>query len=334
MKPLSRRTFLHLAGGMALASTVPFHPAALGGMLGKIFSKPARPTPAITPNDEFYVTSYRSPPTIRVSQWELSLRGMVDHPRVWTYPQLLEYQTVSHIITLECVGNTVGGEFISTAKWEGIPLAYLLQEAGVSSSAHDIVFFGADGYSDSITLDRALHGDVLLVHRMNGVPLPQGHGFPARIIVPGIYGMKSVQWITEIEVVRKDYKGYYQKKGWSDEAVVKTMSRIDVPEHGALLRGREYSIQGIAYAGTRGIQRVELSMDEGKTWLPATLHEAQSPYSWVFWSFQWRIPSTGFQTVKVRAWDGQGNVQTGEEQDPAPDGASGLHTVTVSTQIV
>lgn len=333
MKSLSRRTFLQLAGGFALASTFPLPPSSLGGMLGQIFRKPATLTSAITPNEEFYVTSYRSPPTIRVNQWSLSLSGLIDRPQTWTYPQLLLHPTESRIITLECVGNTVGGEFISTAKWEGIPLNILLQRAGISSAAHDVVFRGADDYSDSITVDRALHGDVMLVHTMNGVPLPMGHGFPARIIVPGIYGMKSVQWLTAIEVVAKDYHGYYQKKGWSDEAVVKTMSRIDLPEHGSLIRGREYTVQGIAYAGIRGIQQVELSMDEGVTWKPATLRDPQSPYAWVFWSYQWPIPSSGFQTLMVRARDGEGSLQTEEEQEPAPEGASGIHSVTVSTQL-
>lgn len=333
MKPLSRRTFLQLAGGFALASTVPIPSYSLGGMLGQIFSKSATLTPAITPNEEFYVTSYRSPPTIRVDQWTLSLKGLIDHPRTWTYAQLLKHPTESRIITLECVGNTVGGEFISTAKWEGVSLAMLLQEAGVSSTARDVRFRGADEYSDSITVDRALNGDVLLAHTMNGVPLPQGHGFPARMIVPGIYGMKSVQWITDIEVVAHDYKGYYQKKGWSDEAVVKTMARIDLPEHGSLIRGRQYTVQGLAYAGTRGIQQVELSMDEGITWHQANLRDPLSPHAWVFWSYPWSIPSSGFQTLMVRARDGEGKLQTGEEQEPAPDGVSGIHTITVSTQI-
>lgn len=333
MKPLSRRTFLQLAGGLALASTLPIPTSSIGGMLGQVFSKPAILTPAITPNEEFYVTSYRSPPAIRVNQWALSLKGLVKHPRTWTYPQLLAHARESRIITLECVGNTVGGEFISTAKWEGISLKTLLHQAGVSSTAQDILLRGADDYSDSITVERALQGDVLVAHTMNGVPLPQGHGFPARIIVPGIYGMKSVQWLTDIEVVAQDYKGYYQKKGWSDEAVVKTMSRIDLPEHGSLIRGSDYRVQGLAYAGTRGIQQVELSMDEGTTWHQATIEDPLSPYAWVFWSYQWLIPSSGFQTLMVRARDGNGKLQTNFEQEPAPDGTSGIHSITVSTQL-
>ncbi|MEO5954631.1 MAG: molybdopterin-dependent oxidoreductase [Nitrospiraceae bacterium] len=142
----------------------------------------------------------------------LSIKGLVERPFTLDYAQLLAKSTVSQIVTLECVGNTVAGEFISTANWEGVPLKSLLEEAGVSATAYDVVFRAADGFSDSISLDRAMAGDLLIAHRMNGVPLPQGHGFPVRVIVPGHYGMKSVQWLTEIEVLDRAYKGTINKR--------------------------------------------------------------------------------------------------------------------------
>ncbi len=332
MPPFSRRHLLAIAGVTAVTlATRPI--AAAAGLLDRVFRRP-KPTltKSITPNDEFYVTSYRSPPTIRVNDWSLSIKGLVDRPITLTYQQLLAKPTVSQIVTLECVGNTVAGEFMSTADWEGVPLRSLLEEAGAVANAYDVVFRAADGFSDSIRFERAMAGDVMIAHRMNGVPLPLGHGFPARMIVPGHYGMKHVQWLTEIEIVTEDYKGYYAKKGWTDEAVIKTTSRIDLPEHGSTLKGLRQRIEGLAFAGIRGILQVEISTDEGEHWTPATLKPPLSPASWVFWSFDWIVPKPGRYTMLVRATDGADNLQTSIEQGPAPDGATGLHEVTVTVE--
>jgi len=312
------------------ASALPLPASSLAGVLDKLFHAPAKPRPAITPNDDFYVTSYRSPPDIRVDQWSLAVTGLVERPLTLTYPQLLARPAVSEIVTLECVGNGLAADAISTAQWDGVPLKSLLGEAGASAQAADVVFRAADGYSDSIPFPRAMSGDVLVVHTMNGVPLPRGHGFPARIIVPGIYGMKNVQWLTEIEVVEQDYKGYYQQKGWSDDAIVKTSSHVDVPGHGGVLKGREAVVQGYAFAGTRGIIRVELSTDGGESWREAALEPGLSPYAWRFWRYRWELPPPGRYSLVVRATDGTGRVQSSEEQAPFPEGAAGLHEITVS----
>jgi hypothetical protein len=142
--------------------------------------------------------------------------------------------------------------------------------------------------------------------------------------------MKNVQWLTGIEVVAEDYRGYYQKQGWSDDTTVKTTSRIDLPGHGETLEGREYLVRGLAFAGTRGISRVELSSDGGEQWAPASLAELLSPYAWRFWTYRWTIPGPGRYTLMVRATDGTGRRQSAEEEGPFPDGATGLHEVTVS----
>ncbi len=328
MRQFSRRDLLKLAGGIAMAAALPGQ--ATGGILDKLFRDPPSLRPAITPNDDFYVTSYRSPPDIRVDRWSLTVTGLVERPLALTYPQLLARPAVSEIVTLECVGNGLAADAISTARWEGVPLKVLLEEAGASPEAADVVFRAADGYSDSLPFSRVMAGDVLVAHRMNGVPLPRGHGFPTRIIVPGIYGMKNVQWLTEIEVVAQDYKGYYQQKGWSDDAIVKTSSHIDVPGHGGLLKGREALVQGYAFAGTRRIMRVELSTDGGESWREATLEPELSPSAWRFWRYRWELPSPGRYSLAVRATDGTGRVQSSEEQPPFPDGATGLHEITVS----
>lgn len=321
LKALGAGTLLHLLG--------PFNAGAgfFDRLLGPQIRKSTKP---ITPNEEFYVTSYRSPPTIRLNDWSLSLKGLVERPITFTYEQLIAKSVVTRIVTLECVGNTVGGEFISTAEWTGVPLRSLLEEAGIGAQAYDVVFRAADGFTDSIRLDRAMDGDVIIAHKMNGVPLPEGHGFPARAIVPGHYGMKSVQWLTEIEVVAHDYKGYYQQKGWAEEAIVKTMSRIDVPGHGSTVRGLQQKVEGITFAGLRGISQVEVSTDGGGHWAPANVAAPLSPYAWIFWNYDWTAPAPGRHTLVVRATDGTGSLQTAVEQDAAPDGASGLHEITLT----
>lgn len=325
----SRRTFLKAAGSLLLASALPA--PSLAGLLDRIFGHhEPKATKPITPNDEFYVTSYRSPPTIRINDWSLSIAGLVDRPITLTYQQLIAKPSVSQIVTLECVGNTVAGEFISTAEWEGVPLRSLLEEVGAHVNAYDVVFRAVDGFSDSIRFDRAMAGDVMIAHKMNGAVLPQGHGFPARAIVPGHYGMKHVQWLTGIEVVDQDYKGYYAQKGWTDEAVIKTMSRIDLPGHGTTIRGLHHRVQGLAFAGTKGIRLVEISLDDGEHWTTATLEPPSSPSAWIFWSYDWAVPAPGRYTMLVRATDGMGKVQTSIEQDSAPDGATGLHEITVT----
>src|SRR5262245_178536 len=324
----SRRAFLQAAAVIGL-SLLPVPVAA--GLLERIFGqREAKLTSPITSNEDFYVTSYRSPPTIRINDWSLSVSGLVERPMVLTYDQLMAKPSVFQVATLECVGNTVAGEFISTAEWIGIPLRSLLEESGAGESAYDIVFHGADGFSDSIRYERAMAGDVLIAHTMNGVRLPQGHGFPARAIVPGHYGMKSVQWLTKVEVVAHDYKGYYQQKGWTEDAVVKTMSRIDVPGHGSTVRGLQQKVEGLAFAGSRGIRHVEISTDGGNHWVRADVKAPLSPYAWIFWNYDWTVPAPGRHTLVVRATDGTGSLQTSVEQEPAPDGATGLHEITVT----
>lgn len=326
----SRRGFLQAAGGLLLAAILPGSAAA--GVFNRLFGQPEpKLTQPITLNEEFYVTSYRSPPTIRLNEWSLAINGLVEHPMTLTYDELLARPTVSQIVTLECVGNTVAGEFIGTAEWEGVSLRALLEEAGVSA-AYDVVFRAADGYSDGIRLDRALAGDVLIAHRMNGVPLPPGHGFPARLIVPGHYGMKSVQWLSAIDVVEEDYNGYYAQKGWTDEAIVKTMSRIDLPGHGTTITGFRQTVEGFAFAGVRGIQQVEISTDGGERWDLAALDVPLAPAAWRFWRYEWAVRQACRYTLLVRATDGTGKVQSSVEQDPAPDGAAGLHEITVTVK--
>ena len=333
MKQLSRRDVLKVAGGMALTSALPLSlpKQSFAGMWSQLFVEPKREVSPITPNEEFYITSYRTPPFVLAETWTLSIKGLVDRPMTMTYPQLLARPSVSEIVTLECVGNGVAGEAIGTADWGGVRLKTLLDDAGVDSKAYDVVFRAADGYSDGLTVERAMVGDVLVAYKMNGVTLPSGHGYPARIIAPGIYGMKHVQWLTEIELVTQDYKGYYQKKGWSDDASVKTMSWITDPQDGdSFVQGKTITIKGFAFAGTRGIRTVEITTNGGQSWNPTALQPEISPYAWVFWTYQWESKRKGDHRILARAIDGTGQPQSLIEQKPFPDGASGIQEVIVT----
>ena len=331
MKPISRRQLLQTTGSLALVSMIPSTRSPQAGMWSQLFGTSKHEVSPITPNEEFYITSYRTPPFVPADQWTLTIRGSVKNPFTMTYPQLIAQPAISEIVTLECVGNGIGGEAIGTAEWKGVKFKSLLENAGVNSQAVDVVFHAADGYSDSLPIERAMQDEVLLAYAMNGDSLPLGHGFPARVIVPGLYGMKHVQWLTGIELISSDYKGYYQQKGWSDEAIVKTMSWITNPQTGDTLQTRQtVELKGFAFAGTRGIRKVELSTNGGQTWEPTTLGPPLSPYSWVFWTYQWKPLQRGDHRIIARATDATGLMQSAQEQDPFPDGASGRQEVIVS----
>ena len=333
MRNASRRKLLQMIGGMALAVMVPSSRHAFGSMWSQIFGESSQIVSPITPNDSFYITSYRTPPFILSQNWLLSIKGLVKYPLAISYPQLLARPRVSEVVTVECVGNDVAGEAIGTAEWEGVPLKTLLDEAKVDRRGYDVLLRAADGYTDSLTLDRVMTGDVLVAHRMNGETLPSGHGYPARIIVPGHYGMKHVQWLTDIEVVSHDYHGYYPQKGWTDDATVKTMSWISDPQDGDILPfEKTMMMQGYAFAGTRGIRAVEVTTNGGQSWTPATLMPELSPYAWVFWKYRWTPDTPGDHRILVRAIDGTGERQTNIKQKPFPDGASGIQEVIVTVE--
>jgi len=184
---------------------------------------------------------------------------------------------------------------------------------------------GIDGYDDSIPFTRAMSDDVMLAFLMNGEKLPREHGFPIRLIVPGLYGIKSVKWIAEIEVYPGDYQGYWQRKGWTDDGTIKIFSRIDSPSHYQTLRGVEQQFRGIAFGGPNSISKVELSFDAGRTWNECQIEPPMLAYSWVIWTYTWNLPQRGkFQTV-VHATDTKGQLQIAEIVRPQPAGASGLH---------
>lgn len=328
---LKRRTILKLGGLGLLAGLTGCD--ALGSVFGRMFAIPPRETAYFTPNDKFYIVNYMDSPfnvsrDLNVEQWKLSVTGEVKHPLSLGWRDLLNRDSFEQVVTLECIDTLPGGDSLGNAQWRGISLKQLLLDAGADEElARDVVFRAADGYDDSIPFTRAMQDDVMLAYVMNGEKLPKAHGFPLRLIVPGLYGIKNVKWISEIEVYNGDYKGYWQRKGWTDDGTIKIFSRIDSPGHYQALRGPEQTFRGVAFGGPNTIAKVEVSFDAGKTWHEAELESPLSTKSWVIWNYRWRPPKAGKFQVVVRATDTKGQRQTEELVRPQPAGASGLHTI-------
>ena len=328
----SRRDLLKI-GGVGLAAGLTGGCDSAASVFGRLFAVPPRETTYFTPNDTFYVVNYSDSPfslsrDVKIDQWQLSITGAVKKPAVLRYDDILKQPALDRAVTLECIDNLPGGDSMGNAMWRGISLKELLEEVGADKEmARDVVFRAADGYDDSIPFERAMRGDVLLAYMMNGVTLPKMHGFPLRAVVPGLYGIKNVKWITEIEVYEGDYKGYWQRKGWTDDGTIKLTSRIDSPGHYQNLRGKEHLFKGIAFGGPETIKKVEISFDGGRTWLDAPFELPLSPHTWVIWYYNWAPPKAGAYQVAVRAIDVTGLVQTSDIVRPSPAGASGLHTI-------
>ena len=286
-------------------------------------------SPEITPVPEHYVVSKNVlSPSVPAERWSLKITGLVDNELTLTLEDLMALEAVERPSALICISNPVGGELIGNSIWTGVRLRDLLAKAGVQDGATEVILRAADNYSDSFPREAALADGTIVAYLQNGEPLTVDHGFPARVLVPGIYGMKNVKWVTVIELAAQDYQGYWQTRGWSDSAIVQTMSRIDTAEAVRLEDG-SVMIGGIAFAGLRGIQKVQVSVDGGATWQEAQLQNALNEFTWNLWGFGWRA-EPGTYEVLVRAVDGTGEVQTGEREPPLPDGATGYHTVQVT----
>lgn len=283
-------------------------------------------TPEVTSVADHYVVDINLvPPSVEAEGWNLDVRGEVRNPTQYTFASLQEsFEIVEEFAVLTCISNEVGGELIGHSRWGGVRMADILGTAGVREGAMDVVLYGADGYTDSIPLDVAMHPTVLVAVSQNGRPLTQAHGFPCRVRVPAIYGMKNVKWLEAIEIVPSDYKGYWMQRGWSDEAVIDTESRIDVAGgSNRAVVGEETWIAGIAWAGIRGVSKVEVSTDGGASWDEAMLKDPISPISWRHWAYRWTPSRKGRVAVMARATDGDGTLQVMKEAAPHPDGATG-----------
>lgn len=288
----------------------------------------------ITPNDMFYLTTYDGVPDVDLASWSLRIEGLVQKPLRLSMANLKQMTDRTEAVTLECIGNPVGGTAIGNAVWQGVNLNRILEEAGPKSGIKKVAFYAAEGYTDSIPYEMATAGQVFLAYQMNGVPLPKQHGFPLRAIVPGIYGMKNVKWLQKIELVNYDFKGYWEKRGWSDVATIRTLSQILMPMAGKTIPAGTYVVGGIAYAGGRGIRQVQVSVDGGGSWHPAELKPPLSKFAWTLWRYQWRDIHKGNYRLKVRAIDGTGKLQesAGFFGSSYPDGATGIQEISIRAE--
>lgn len=278
--------------------------------------------------DFFHVSKNVFDPDAPPRNWRLEVGGLVANPREYTIDELRAIPPAEAYATLACISNFVGGDLISNGLWRGVAFADLLRDAGVAEGAVDVVFTAFDGYTDSITVERAMQPGSLLAYELNGAPLEAESGAPLRLVAPGIFGMKNVKWISKIELSGVDYKGYWQRRGWDDRAEYKTMSRVDIARAGRA--GEPATVAGIAFAGDRGVSRVEVSTDGGRSWNDAVLREPLSPFTWVLWQLPWAPAAAGTYRVVVRATDGRGEVQTERQAPPVPSGSTGWHGVNVT----
>jgi DMSO/TMAO reductase YedYZ molybdopterin-dependent catalytic subunit len=281
-------------------------------------------TSVLTETEDFYhVSKNLSDPTVDADGWTLSIKGLVNQPLTLTLDDLNQRATTHKITTLMCISNEINGDLTGTAEWIGVPLADLLNEAGVQAGVFDVKLHAADDYEDSFPIEKGLDPDTLVVVGMNGAPLRDDHGYPARIIVPGIYGMKNVKWVDSIELIDHDFKGYWQTRGWSDSAVPQIWGRIDYPITGKIDPGQQY-VDGLATAGDRGISKVEVSLDDGNTWADAQLEPSiNPPFTWVRWVYPFTATSGQELVIKMRATDGEGTQMIEDGRSPLPDGATG-----------
>ena len=315
-------------------STEPSAPAPVAGVSDPTAAQTATVpgvSELITPNDEFYVIDTAlSVPRVDLETWSVSFTGLVDSPFSLTYDELLAMPMVERYITLCCVSNSVGGGLVGNAKWLGVPLRELVEQAGVRPEGAQLIGRSVDEFTVGFPTSSAFDGrEALVAVGMNGEPLPLRHGFPARLVVSGLYGyVSATKWLSEIEFAGwDDFDAYWIPRGWAKEAPIKTQSRIDTPQAGTIPIGNNV-IAGVAWAQNRGVERVEVRVGEGGPWVDANLPEELSIDSWRQWHVEHDF-AAGAHMIAVRATDAAGVTQTADIQGARPDGATGYHTVRV-----
>ena len=343
------RRFLALGIGAAVA-------VALGGLLKRLFTigtfgydgrqyrgpKVQKITP-IRPEDEFYqVSKNLVDPNVARDSWRLDIIGQVENPRVYSFADIAAMPAVEQETTLLCISYGVGSGLCSNANWKGVPLPTLLAQVKPKPEVTTVLFRAADGYYETFKFEKAMERTTLVAYEMNGESLPQRHGYPLRMIVPGLYGEKNPKWLTRIELLneadgrlhRRHGCGFYKEQGWGREGdVVPTHSRIDAPQvagdhfQAPFKVGQPAELRGMALGGDRGISKVEVSDDDGETWNDARITQPGTKISWSLWSYNWTPEEEGETKLVVRATDGEGKLQIAEYRDQVPDGATGLHRV-------
>jgi DMSO/TMAO reductase YedYZ molybdopterin-dependent catalytic subunit len=290
----------------------------------------------ITPNDLFYcVTKNVVDPRVDVRLWHLEVNGLVRNQATWGFQDLTGFSAVEQQTTLMCISNGLDAGLISNALWKGFPLRDLLEKAAPLSDAVRVRLHGVDNYTDTIPFEKAMEPTTLLAYEMNGVPLPDRHGYPLRVIVPGYFGEKHVKWLTRVEVTNANAKGFYETQGWGPNFITPTRSRIDVPDYDSRFSisqlQQPIELKGMAYGGDRGISRVELSFDDERSWRDAEIYYSGGNLAWSLWKARdgWMPDAPGDYVLVVRATDGQGAVQKWEEDRGWFSGVTGFHRVVV-----
>ncbi|MEV4286554.1 molybdopterin-dependent oxidoreductase [Nonomuraea bangladeshensis] len=348
-----RRLLTGVAGGVVVAGVGAVAGSRLAGSRAVDIARvnvalpapatPAKPIPAgadlrigglssfVTPNRDFYrVDTALVVPQVDPESWKLRIHGMVDRPVEITYADLLRMPLTEADVTLTCVSNEVGGRLVGNARWLGVRMSEILRRAGLRSDADMLLSTSADGFTCGTPVDVVMDGrEALFAIAMNGEPLPVEHGFPVRQVVPGLYGyVSATKWVVDVKVTRFDRdEAYWTPRGWAAKGPIKTQSRIDVPGSGASLKPGRTTIAGVAWAQHKGVAAVEVRMDGG-AWREAKLADVPGPDTWRQWSLDWDA-TPGSHTLQVRATDTTGYTQTEQEAPPAPDGATGWHTITV-----
>jgi DMSO/TMAO reductase YedYZ molybdopterin-dependent catalytic subunit len=292
----------------------------------------------IAPNDKFYaVTKNVVDPNVTKAFWRLQIDGLVAKPKTYAFDDLSALPAKNQETTLMCISNQIGSGLFSNAVWHGVPLRDLLNASQPSDAAVEVKLYAADGYTDTFTFEKAMDPTTMVVYQMNGEALPQRHGYPVRVIVPGMFGEKNVKWVTRIEVIDHDGKGFYEQQGWGPNFAVPTRSDIFSPQWRRsggkdsfaqpFPLNQPATIRGRAFAGDRGVSKIEFSADDGKTWQPVRIDYPGSRLTWVFWSFDWRPTKAGEYRLLSRATDGAGKPQSSDKHGIVPQGASGYHRV-------
>ena len=309
-------------------------PATLpsGADLSTVDLRNAGLTPIVVPNDDFYrIDTAFIAPTVDRATWSLKVQGMVDREVTLTYEELTALPIIEQYVTIACVSNTVGGRLVGNAKWTGVRLRDVLELAGVQPNADQLIGESVDGFTAGMPVEWVMEPSrtPMIAVAMNDEPLPHDHGYPARLIVPGLYGyVSATKWLSTLKLTRFDQEeGFWVPLGWAQQAPILTQSRIDVPRDGAALKAGHVAVAGVAWAPDRGIRAVEIRVDDGD-WAPAKLSTPISKATWVQWLFDWDA-QPGAHLIEVRATDGTGEVQTDQRSSPAPDGARGHQTVGV-----
>lgn len=288
-------------------------------------------TPYVTANRDFYrIDTALVVPQVSSETWSLRVHGMVDREIRLNYADLKARKPIERLVTLTCVSNPVGGDLIGNALWLGYPLADLIAEAAPHADADMVLSRSVDGFTAGSPLATVTDGrDAMLAIGMNGEPLPIQHGYPVRLVVPGLYGyVSATKWVTDIEITRFDRaRAYWTERGWSERGPIKTGTRIDTPHDGANPKSGTVTVAGVAWAQHRGIKAVEVQIDDG-AWQPARLAADPSIDTWRQWAYDWKT-TPGQHTIRARSTDATGQIQTSEQQDVVPDGATGYPSITV-----